>query len=599
MTNTSRLLYPKSARAARSLALAIIFTLLPAAPAASQRRSSPPQTPAADRRVAPMAATTATTGQRPRLVLLIAVDQFRYEYLERFGDLFSQGGLRRLLRGGASWTQANYDHVPTETAPGHATMMTGTWPSENGIIGNDWFEREPEGDKGRRVNNVEDEKAKLFGGGASERAASPRRLLASTLGDEMRLASAGRSKVVGVSLKDRSAILPAGRHANAAYWYSPETGRMVTTDYYMAQPPAWVARFNQTPPADKYVGAAWERLLTDASVYTRRAGPDDPEWEWKPAGAERDSSVFPHKLAAGAPDRKFYDALQSTPFANEITLDFAKEAIVNEALGADDDTDVLTVSFSANDYVGHRFGPYSQEAMDMALRVDKQIESLLDFVERRVGLARTLVAFTADHGVAPVPEHAATLNLPGRRVKQDDVRAKVKEAFRARFGRPTDRDRGDDYLLEYTAKNGQLYLNLAALRRDGVSREEAERVAGEAALQLPGVARYFTRTQLTGGGISPADAVARRVLHGYNARRGGDVVIVMEPYILVVTYTADHYSPYSYDTHVPLIIMGAGLAPGSYRQPATPADIAPTLAALLRLLPPSSATGRVLEEAIR
>ncbi|HYE13340.1 MAG TPA: alkaline phosphatase family protein [Pyrinomonadaceae bacterium] len=585
---------PRRPRAKAYLLLAALLLALAPAGGAMQRRSARPRPEA--RPAAPEQQKRA----RPRLVLLIAVDQFRYDYLERFGDLFVAGGLRRLLRDGASWTNANYDHVPTETAPGHATMMTGAWPAETGIVANDWYERNDKGDGGRRVNNVEDPDAKLLGGGGEkERAATPRRLLASTLGDELRLATNHRSKVIGVSLKDRSAILPAGRHASAAYWYSADTGRMVSTDYYFARMPAWAEAFNAARPAEKYLGRAWERLLPNEAEYLRRAGPDDPEWEWKPAKADRSSSLFPHMLPAAAGDT-YFEQLQSTPFASDLLVAFAKEAIASESLGADDDTDVLTVSFSSNDFVGHRFGPYSQEVMDITLRTDGQVAELLDFVDRRVGLANTLVAFTADHGVAPVPEHAAGLNLPGRRVSQSDVRARVKEGLNERFRRAGDtRDRGDDYFLEYTAKNGNVYFNLEALRRDGVPREEAERAACDGALRVRGVARCFTRTQLERGAVSPADPVARRALHGFNPRRSGDIVLVMEAFNLVVTYTADHFAPYSYDTHVPVIIMGAGVAPGRYANPATPADIAPTLARLVGVQAPSNAVGRVLLEAIR
>jgi predicted AlkP superfamily pyrophosphatase or phosphodiesterase len=582
-----------------ALLVALFASLLPAASAGQRRapRPRPSAPPAAGQTAAPPRPSEAW--RRPRLVLLIAVDQFRYEYLERFGDLFVEGGLRRLQREGASWTNANYDHVPTETAPGHATMMTGAWPSETGIIGNEWFERNAEGDGGRRVANSEDAEAKVLGGGEKERGSSPRRLLASTLGDELRLASNGRSKVVGISLKDRGAILPAGRLANAAYWYSVETGRMVTSDYYMREPPRWVADFNATPPAARYKGQAWRRLLEDEAEYLRRAGPDDPEWEWKPAKAEPAEARFPHQLPDAA-DRKLFDAFQSTPFANDVLVEFARAALEREGLGDDDATDVLTVSFSSNDFVGHRFGPYSQEVMDITLRTDRQIAALLEAVDRRVGLRHTVAAFTADHGVGPVPEQSQSLRLPGLRIKPDDIKAEVRKALRERFGRANDsRDRGADYFLEYTAKNGNVYLNLEALRRDGVPREEAERVACEGAMRVAGLARCLTRTQLERGAIPPADDIARRVLHGFNPRRNGDAVVVAQSFNLVVTYTADHFSPYSYDTHVPVIIMGGGVTPGRYPQPASPADIAPTLARLVRVETPSNAVGRVLVEAMK
>src|ERR1051325_3695660 len=232
-------------------------------------------------------------GKRPRLVLLIAVDQFRYAYLERFVDLFGPNGFKRLLRDGASWTQSNYDHVPTYTAPGHATMMTGAYPAETGIVGNEWLER-----PAKRVTSVLDESVKLLGGGPAELAASPSRLMTSTVGDELRLATNDRSKVIGISVKDRSAILPAGRHANAAYWFSTTSGNIVSSTYYFNQLPNWATTFNNDRPADKYFGAKWERLLPP-DEYARRAGPDTPSWE-NVSSTSGDTNAFPHTITGGA-----------------------------------------------------------------------------------------------------------------------------------------------------------------------------------------------------------------------------------------------------------------------------------------------------------
>ncbi|HEX8150230.1 MAG TPA: alkaline phosphatase family protein, partial [Pyrinomonadaceae bacterium] len=482
------------------------------------------QAPARQRRgEAPRAAAAAAQPKRPRLVLLIAVDQFRYDYLERFGDLFGAGGLRRLLRDGASWAECNYDHVPTETAPGHATMMTGAWPSETGIIANLWFDRA----EGKSVENVRDDSVRLLGGGAGEAASSPRNLLASTLGDQLKMATGGRARVVGVSSKNRAAILPAGRMADAAYWYSTLTGAFVSSTYYFDRLPDWAAGFNAARPADKLFGAKWERLLP-AAEYERRAGRDDAPWE---KAADNSSYVFPHVMDGGlkGPGPAFYGALDYSPYSNDLVLSFAEAALINEKLGADEETDVLTVSFSANDIVGHRYGPYSHEAMDITLRVDRQIARLLEVVDARVGLSNTVVAFTADHGVAPSPEHSVEMGLPGGRVKVSDVLAAVRNRLRARFGKPGDKDTTADYVAE-TAMNGQLFFNVVALKRDGVERAEIERVACEAALTVPGISRCFTRTQLESGAIPPADPVARRVLHGFYPRRSGDVAVIQEPF---------------------------------------------------------------------
>ncbi|HYG11808.1 MAG TPA: alkaline phosphatase family protein [Pyrinomonadaceae bacterium] len=564
------------------------------------------RTTAAQEASARQSRTTATTqGARPRLVLVIVVDQFRADYFERFGDLFApNGGLRRLMRDGAQWTNANYDHMPTYTAPGHATIMTGAWPAETGIIANDWYDREA----GRIVSNASDPEDKpdrarwqLFGGGTGERASSPRRLIASTLGDELRLVNA-RSKVIGISSKDRGALLPAGRHANAAYWFSALTGNMVSTNYYFNELPAWVARYNEARPADKYCGAEWTRLLKDTGEYERRAGADAPQWE--NIGTTSDTNTFPHKVAgsATAPSRQCWSVLDYSPFSNDLLVGFTQAAIENENLGRDADTDVLSVSFSANDYVGHRFGPYSHEAMDITLRTDMQIGALLDFVNAKVGLQHTLVAFTADHGVAPIPEHASAMGLTGGRIGNTDILNAARNAVRARFGRKgEERDSTADYISE-PLYNANIFFNTVALKRDGINREEIERVVAEAALTVPGINRAFTRTQLETGSISAGDVIARRVLHGFHPRRSGDVILVQEPfkYFSEGTFSipATHGSPYSYDTHVPLIIMGQGVAAGRYAQAATPADIAPTLASLLRIQPPSNAVGRVLVEGL-
>ena len=545
------------------------------------------------------------TQSRPRLVLLIVVDQFRYDYLERYGDLFTGNGLRRLLRDGASWVDTNYDHMPTYTAPGHATFMTGAYPAETGIVANEWPDRE----SGKKVSSVSDETAKLFGGGANEQASSPRRLMASTLGDELRLATNDRARVVGISLKDRAAILPAGRHANAAYWFSAQSGNMVSSNYYFEQLPKWVSDFNGSHPADKYFGALWERLLPEAE-YLKRVGADSPVWEdiGKVPG---DTNAFPHKITGGAaaPNGDFYNELAYSPFSNDLLVSFAELALVNEKLGQDEDTDILSVSFSGNDYVGHRYGPYSQEAMDVTLRVDRQIGKLLDFIEARVGLQNALVIFSADHGMAPIPEHATALGLSGGRVPSSDALAAMRGAVRARYN-PTGKspDPTADYILKYsdggTLKDGllnaNLYFNLSALKRDGVNVDEIEGVAAEAALTVPGIARCFTRAQLQRGAVSSTDPIERRVLHGFYPRRSGDLIIVTDPfkYFIEYTITATHGSPYSYDTHVPMIIMGAGFKQGRYFQAATPADIAPTLAAVLGVQAPSNSVGRVLLEAL-
>ena len=544
-------------------------------------------------------------GKRPRLVLLIAVDQFRYDYLERFGDLFGPNGFRRLLRDGASWTQSNYDHMPTYTAPGHATMLTGAYPAETGIVANEW----PDRATGKNVSSVSDTTVTSLGGAPNEPAASPKRLMSSTVGDELRLVTNDRSKVIGISIKDRAAILPAGRHANAAYWFSGNNGNMVSSTYYFNDLPSWVVSFNNSHPADKYFGKKWERLLPE-SEYLKRAGADAPPWE-NIGNIAGDTNTFPHTVTGGATSAgsAFYNALDFTPFSNDLLVSFTEQAITSEQLGQDDDTDVLSVSFSANDYVGHRYGPYSQEMMDVTLRVDQQIGALLDFVNAKVGLSNSIVIFTADHGVAPIPEHAAALGLGGARIRGDDVIKALRSGISARYN-PQNKtpDNTADYIYKYEYSgalrdafaNGNVYFNYDALKRDGVNLDDITEVAGQAALTVPGIARFFTRSQLQRGETSITDPIERRALHGFYPSRSGDLVLIPEPYkYLNETITATHGSPYSYDTNVPTVIMGAGINPGRYYEAASPADIAPTLCALLGITKPSAATGRVLTEALR
>jgi predicted AlkP superfamily pyrophosphatase or phosphodiesterase len=578
-----------------ALAIALLFISLVGSDA-QQRRRRPQRPPATiPSELPPLnSSPEVVAAARPRLVLLIVVDQFRYDYIDRFDDLFVAGGLRRLLRDGASWTDVNYDHMPTYTAPGHATMMTGAWPAETGIIGNDW----PDLEKGRNITSVEDEQARLLNGDPGEKASSPRRLMASTLGDELRLATNDRSKVIGISVKDRSAILPAGRHANAAYWFSTTSGRMVTSNYYFNQIPQWVTDFNAGRPADKYFGARWERLLP-AAEYTRRVGADDPVWE-NIGDAPGDTNRFPHVITGGAtaPGPVFYTALDYSPFTNDLLLSFAQQAITNEHLGEDAETDILTLSFSANDYVGHRFGPYSHEVMDVTLRTDRQIEELLKFVDARVGLRNTVVIFTSDHGVAPSPEESAAHGLPGTRITRADLLNAMKNGIRARYNpRNQQPDPTVDYIQAFY--NGNVYFNRLALKRDGIDVEEIERVAGDASLTVPGMSRYFTRTQLTRRAIPPDDPLARRVLHGFYPTRSGDVVVIYGAFrYFETTIPVTHGSPYTYDTHVPLILMGTGFRPGRYLEAAAPSDLAPTLAAVLRVQAPSNSVGRVLTQCL-
>ena len=564
---------------------------------------------------------------RPRLVLVIVADQFRYDYLTRFGPLFGKGGFRRLLNHGASWTNANFDYVPTKTAPGHTAIATGAPPGVTGIIANEWIERST----ATKVTSVGDPTARVVGG-ENETPNSPRRLLASTVGDELRIALGDQVKVIGVSDKPRAAILPAGKRANAAYWLGSRSGNIISSDYYFKQLPAWVEAFNRTRPLDKYFGARWERLLPERE-YLKRAGPDSPPWEVI-GHAPGFTNAFPHIVTGGElrPGYQFYDALDHSPFVNDVIVSMAEQAIVHEKLGEDEITDLLSVSLSGTDHVGHRFGPISQELMDTVLRLDRQLARLLDFVDARVGLKNTLVAFSSDHGVAPLWQYSETKGGLGRtRITNAEVMQAIREAIKARYGEKR------DYIFQYkegdqfkdAVINGNVYFNLDALARDRVSLDEITKTAGDAVAKLPGIAGFYTRSQLENcrlqskngmpisrSGASSnstfnrharpaapclADSIGSRVLRGFDPERNGDLIIVQKQYYYIGDSSdpTSHATPYPYDTHVPVILMGRGVKPGMYQRPATPADIAPTLSLLLGIKPPDRSQARVLREALR
>lgn len=526
------------------------------------------------------AASASASGKKVRLIVGIVIDQFRYDYLTRFEDQFGEGGFKRLLNGGAVFTNANYIHTPTYTACGHATFMSGATPSMNGIIANEWYDREV----GKVVTSVSDDKTKLLGGKEGASGSSPHRLIGSTLGDELKLTTIGQAKVIGVSHKDRSAVLPVGKRPDAAYWYSLDNGNFISSDYYFSDLPDWVKKFNSEQHCNRYFGAKWERLLPEAAY--NRSLPDNVEGEKSSYG-----TTFPH-IVTGNHDKlskEFYDDFEKTPFANDYLLDFAKAAIENEKLGADDVTDLLTISFSANDLLGHKFGPYSQEVQDMTLRTDRTMANLLNYLDQKIGAGQWVLALTADHGVAPVPEQTQKLGYGGR-VSVKQVTDAIDAALDKQFG-------AEKWVLSFTYGNAYLDETLAAKYK--VSMEEVERVASQAVRSVPGVAEALTHTQLLSGRL-PANAITQSVANGFFAARNGNLIVIPRPYYLLASIdAATHGSPYGYDTHVPVLFYGAGIAAGRYPSVSSPADIAPTLASLLKLEIPSNAVGRILTEAIK
>jgi hypothetical protein len=492
--------------------------------------------------VALAALSAAPVAPHPKLILALVVDQFRYDYLTRFRSEY-HSGFDRLLTQGAVFTNARFEHFPTVTAIGHSTFMSGATPSLSGIIGNDWYDREA----GKVVTSVSDSSEKLLGGPGE--GASPRRLLVSTLGDELKIVHP-ESKVIGISLKDRSAILPAGHMANGAYWFDAHSGNFVSSSFYFQDLPGWVRDLNGGRPADHFKGANW----------LNHSLPDDAS--------------------------KLYAAIEASPFGNDLLETFAERAIQAEQLGQRNSTDLLAVSFSANDYVGHQLGPDSPEVHEMSVRTDRQIGKLFQFLDSTVGMSNVLVVMTADHGVAPVPEVSAARKMPGGRMPAGIVQKTVLAALTEKYGE-------GKWLLG--PAEFSLYLNQELIRQKKLDPAEVGRAAAEAARQIPHVFRVYTR-ELLNSGVAMEDQVARRVMNGFYGPRSADVYILLEPYWMFSAQGTTHGTTFSYDAHVPLIFMGPGIRPGRFNQEAAINDVAPTLATYLNIETPSGSTGRCLAE---
>jgi len=508
--------------------------------------------------------------RRPKLVLIIVIDQFRYDYLVRFRKQFVAGGFNLLLNGGACFADCRYDYATTATGPGHATLFTGTYPNVHGIIGNEWYDHSLR----RTVNCVEDPAAKLVSGpdGSGDKPGfSPHYLIGSTLGDELRAATDFRSEVVAIALKDRAAILPGGHSPSAAYWYDSHAGRFISSNYYMPALPAWVVKFNQDSPAKNYCGRKWDALPESGYGVTFsefKASPNEP-----------------------CPDPKFLGWLERTPFMNEIELAFAEQAIRDEHLGKGEETDLLTLSLSVNDYIGHAFGPYSPQVGDVTVRTDRDLASFFAELDKLVGLGHVWIALSADHGVSPNPAFIQEHKLGAGAAQPELVRKTVEEALTSEFGK-------GDWIAAIDGP--YIYFDSEALNKQHIQAARAEGVAAAAAASVPGVAAAFTRAQILSGNL-PSSPLGRKVSNSFNAQRGGDVFVVLDPYAPPVSgsMSTTHGGPWNYDAQVPLLLWGSAFKPGVYFNHCQPIDLAATLAAALGLTQPSGTQGNPLSVAIK
>jgi type I phosphodiesterase/nucleotide pyrophosphatase len=500
----------------------------------------------------------------PKLVVVIVIDQFRGDYLERYRSQFGEGGFRLFLDHGANFTDCNYDYANTRTAPGHATLFTGAYSNGHGIVANEWWEPT----KKKMVTSVEDDDTKPVGIAPDQTkakaGASPHNLLADTLGDELKLATQGQARVFSLSLKDRAAVLPGGFAADAAYWIDPKSGAWITSTYYRLDLPQWAQDFNRSDRAAKY----WNR-----------------NWE---SNGEALRSTAHHKSKDGS-DAGFYEVVGSTPFANEYEFEFAKELIVYENLGTGPATDLLAISLSANDILGHQVGPDSPEMAAMALALDHELADFFNFLGHRIGLANLWIALSADHGVSALPDAAKKLRIPSANLDAGKIEAQINSALAAKFS-PA---HAASYIkLDYPVA----WLDQDAFAAAHVKEQDAETAVGEAMKQA-GLRDYYTKSQLAEGEVS-ANPLGKKFLNSYSPEGGWYVMGVPEIYTVGPSKGTDHASPYTYDTHVPLAFYGLPFRPGRYRTQAEPIDLAVTLASLLGINAPTHAVGRVLTEAL-
>jgi arylsulfatase A-like enzyme len=515
---------------------------------------------------------------RPRLVVVIAVDQLRADYIDRFRSWFGPAGFNLFLEHGARFVTARHEHAITETCPGHAVMLTGSYGMVNGIVANDWYDARSK----RAMYCAEDTTVTLIGSGETGR--SPRNLIAGTVGDMLKTQTAGHGRVITVSAKDRSAIMLGGKRADAAYW--PVDSTFVTSTYYRPDLPAWVRAFNASRAVARYVGQGWDRALPRAAYAPM--GADDVRYERNVAGLGR---TFPHPIASA-------QAVDYTPFSDEIVAEFARRAVTAESLGRDSVPDLLGIGFSATDRVGHTFGPNSQEIMDDVVRLDRTLARLFGFLNREVGLDKVLLVLTADHGVAPFPELVARSGRrpgPGR-LDPATVDSAVSRALSKRYGSVPSPG--------WLAYDGGSWLSLSRPAVSGrrATLGDAVGIAREAIRRLPGIYDVRTAEELE---RQRAAAVARGpagdAVRSYYPGRGGDLIYLLRPDWIVSDEPTGttHGSGWRYDQDVPLLWYGRGVVAGTYRDTVAVADLAPTLSALLGLPAPSGAQGRVLNEMLR
>ncbi|MCH1576738.1 MAG: alkaline phosphatase family protein [Flavobacteriales bacterium] len=516
----------------------------------------------------------------PKIVVAITVDQMRADYLTRYNSGFGEGGFKRFFSEGFVGMDHHFSYAPTYTGPGHASIATGTTPAVHGIIGNNWFSRTDSA----KVYCVEDTGAQPVGmpgtdpGSAGQM--SPHRLHSSTWADEFKLHFTQRGgvepKVIGASMKDRGAILPAGHSANAAYWVS--NGQFISSSHYMDELPSWVQEFNDSDALEDLLASGWS--LRDAAETYNGSMEDNTPFEGTWRGGER--PTFPYDLQALEADNGGQDIIKGTPHGNTLLVDFALAAIQAEQLGVDDIPDVLALSFSSTDYVGHKFGAHAMETEDTYRRLDDQLSRLFAALDNTVGRGQWTAFLTADHGAVTVPGLEKNRGLPVDYWNPEPMKAAVQAAVSERFGR-------DDLIRTYD--NDQFFLDRNAIRNAQLDADQIARFAAGVASGFPAVQRVLTAADLRIGSFT--EGAEANVQRGWHATASGDVVVMLKPGYLEYSRTGtSHGSPYAYDTHVPFLMMGPGVPQVRSYERSEIRDIAPTLSALLGFPRPSACTGQ-------
>lgn len=514
---------------------------------------------------------------KPKLVVGIVIDQMRYDYLFRFEKKFSQGGFKRLMLNGYSFSNAKFSYVPTHTAPGHASIFTGTTPSVHGIIGNNWYDRYSKKD----IYCVSDSTVRPVGTTSISGKMSPRNLFSTTFSDELRLSTNFKSRAFGVSLKDRGAILPVGHTANAAYWHDPHLNNWVSSTFYIKKLPVWCEAFNARRLTDSLLSKPWKTLLP-IETYTE-SGPDNTAYEGLYKGES--SPVFPHDLPKLS--KLESELIRKTPFGNTYTRMFAEALISGEGLGRGPECDVLTVSFSSPDYIGHMFGTNAIELEDTYIRLDLELEQFLNYLDKNIGKDKYLLFLTADHGAAHNPGYLMESKIPADFINNYGISDQIKEYIFKTF---------KDTNLTLDVSSSAIYFNTEYITQHNFDYKEIESKCIDFISDLPGVTAAISSTEMKNG--LPAGDHFKYYQNGFNQRRSSDIIIQYRPgWLSWYSKTGTtHGASYSYDTHVPLIFFGEGIPIGSSVKPIDLIDVAPTICTFLNIEFPNGCTGNPIED---